>query len=128
MNFRTPLRLTSGGQLVHRVSFATLVRRLLERLSALSSAYAGGPLEVAFQDLLREAEGVEVVEDRTRWVDVMRYSGRQCRAMPMGGLVGRVSFAGYLEPFLPWLMWGTFTHVGKYAVLGNGWYELEVSP
>lgn len=126
VRLRTPLRLTSGGELVHRLGFATFVRRLLERISSLSGTYAHGSLDVDFQDLLRRAESVEVVEDHTRWVEVSRYSSRQSRTLPMGGLVGEITFAGDLGPFLPWLMWGTLTHVGKYAVLGNGWYEMEV--
>lgn len=125
LHFRTPLRLTAGGELMHRLSFATLVRRLLERLSALSRAYAAEDLSIPFQDLLRQAESVEIVADATRWVEVGRYSSRQSRQLPMGGLMGKVVLRGDLAPLLPWLIWGSLAHVGKYAVLGNGWYDLE---
>jgi len=30
------------------------------------------------------------------------------------------------RPLLPWLVWGQFTHVGKNAVKGDGWYEIEI--
>lgn len=132
LRFKTPLRLVTDGRLVQRLSFATLVRRLFERLSALWDAYAGeplqqedGPLAGDFATLLALADQVRAVEDETRWVELSRYSARQQRRMPMGGLVGEITFAGDLMPFLPWLIWGSITHVGKYAVMGNGWYEIE---
>jgi hypothetical protein len=45
--------------------------------------------------------------------------------VPMGGLVGSVTLEGELEPFLPWLVWGSLTHVGKDAAMGNGQLRLE---
>ncbi|MDA8186701.1 MAG: CRISPR system precrRNA processing endoribonuclease RAMP protein Cas6 [Dehalococcoidales bacterium] len=124
VRFKTPLRLVTNGQLVHRLSFATLMRRLFERLTVLWDAYAGEPLALDFADVLACAEQIGVSYDNTRWLDLDRYSTRQGRPLPMGGLVGEIAFQGDLAPFLPWLQWGTITHVGKYAVMGNGWYEL----
>jgi hypothetical protein len=42
----------------------------------------------------------------------------------MGGFVGEVTYEGELEEFLPLLILGQYTHIGKYAVWGNGWYEI----
>lgn len=125
LRFKTPLRLVTNGELVHRLSFATLMRRLFERLSTLWGAYADESLSLDFPTLLTQAELVRVAEDNTRWVELERYSNRQQRRMPMGGLVGDIAFEGDLAPFLPWLIWGSITHLGKYAVMGNGWYELR---
>lgn len=126
LRFRTLLRLVTSGRLVHRLSFATLMRRLFERLSVLWDAYAEEPLALDFAALLASAEGVRAMEDTTRWIEMDRYSSRQKRQMPMGGLMGQITFDGDLRPFLPWLVWGSIAHVGKYATMGNGWYELMV--
>jgi hypothetical protein len=42
----------------------------------------------------------------------------------MGGFIGAVEYEGNLEEFLPLLILGQYTHVGKYAVWGNGRYEV----
>ena len=44
--------------------------------------------------------------------------------MPIGGLQGKVTFVGDLEPFRELLTWGELVHVGKSAVKGNGWYKI----
>ncbi|MER3404045.1 MAG: hypothetical protein C4289_01730, partial [Chloroflexota bacterium] len=58
-----------------------------------------------------------------------RFSGRQQRAMPWGGLVGSFTVQGPAEclaPLVPLLQFGSYVGVGKYAVTGNGWYRVEV--
>lgn len=121
----TPLRLIDRGRLVRPLGFAPLVQRLLERLSALWERYGDGPLALNFGGLIAQAENIVVVEDRTRWIELASYSTRLQRSTPLGGYVGSITFAGSLEPFLPWLVWGQFTHVGKDATKGNGWYQME---
>jgi len=126
--FRTPTRLVDAGRLVHRPLFRVLLQRLFERLSALARAYSDTPLELDFRGLLDAAAHVQLAQDETRWVELDSYSTRQQRATPLGGFVGRATYSGDLTPFLPWLLWGQFTHVGKDAVKGNGWYEPEPIP
>lgn len=121
LDFLTPTRLTEGGRLVRRVTFAALLHRLIERRLAL----AGADAETRrYWPLLAQAAGVRVEEDRTHWVELDSYSTRRNAHAPLSGLSGRVTFAGELEPFLPWLVWGTVMHVGKEATKGNGWYRL----
>jgi hypothetical protein len=62
------------------------------------------------------AERRESSDDRRSW--------RTGLAHDMGGFVGEVTYEGDLEEFLPLLILGQHTHVGKYAVWGNGQYEL----
>ncbi len=129
LSFLTPTRLTDRGVLVHRPHFRPLIQRLFERLSVLACSYCDTPLELDFRGLLELAERVDLVRDETQWVELESYSTRQHARTPTGGLVGQATYAGELEPFLPWLLWGQFTHVGKDAVKGNGWYEiLESKP
>jgi len=57
-------------------------------------------------------------------MDIERYSRRQERRIPMGGLVGSVTYRGPLDEFLPWLALGEHVHVGKNTVFGMGKYRL----
>lgn len=119
----TPMRLIAEGQLVKALTFPVLVRRLLRRLTDLSLTATHHHPGFDHEALLRQAEAVRVVEDRTRWLDVPSFSARQGRFTPIGGLVGTIAFEGDLAPFVPWLLWGSITHVGKDATKGGGWYR-----
>lgn len=120
----TPLRLVDGERLVQRITFRPLAQRLHGRLRQLSAEYSDTPLDFDFRQVMAQAEAVRVTNDETRWVELESYSTRLGRSTPIGGLIGRVTFEGNLEPFWSWLMWGQFTHVGKDAVKGNGWYRI----
>jgi len=124
LEFLTPLRLVDQGRLVQRLAFLPFLLRLLERLEALSVRYGGQRLPFDHAQLLPAVEQVTVLEDATRWIELESYSTRRQARSPMGGLVGSVTFGGPLAPFLPWLLWGQFTHAGKDAVKGNGLYRL----
>jgi hypothetical protein len=117
----TPTRLTEGGRLVQQVTFGPLLHRLIERRLALAGVEADAR---PYWPLLEQAAAIEVAEDETRWVELDSYSTRRNAHAPLSGLVGRVTFAGDLGPFLPWLVWGAVMHVGKEATKGNGWYRL----
>lgn len=126
LHFLTPTRIVDRGELVKRPRFRPLFQRLLERLSALAREFSDTPLDLDFYHLVRGAEEVQLVADETRWVELASYSTRLRRATPIGGFVGRATYwAEDWGPFLPWLVWGQFTQVGKDAVKGNGWYEVS---
>jgi hypothetical protein len=113
--------------LVIRPLFRPLFQRLLERLTALTQHFSDSPLRLDFGALVRRAETVRLVEDRTRWLDLESHSERQRHRYPSGGFVGVATYqADDWAPFLPWLAWGQFTHVGKDAVKGNGWYRIAL--
>ncbi len=122
LEFLTPLRLVIDGQLVHQLTFISLIRRLLRRLTDLYRGFSDGVLDIDFPALLRQAESVRVSRDETRWLDLSSFSRRRELRTPIGGLVGEMEFEGDVQPFLPYLVWGHFTHVGKDATRGHGWY------
>jgi len=125
IRFLTPTRLVDNGQLVHHPDFRVLMQRLLERLSALAREFSDTPLVLDFGGLIRQAAAVQLVADETHWVELESYSTRLGRATPIGGFIGQAVYqAADWSPFLPWLVWGQFTHVGKDAVKGNGLYQL----
>jgi len=129
----TPLRLIDNGQLVKRMAFRPFVQRLHQRLRQLAAEYSDTPVTFDLRTAMDRAEAVRVVRDETGWVELESYSTRLGRATPIGGLIGRVTFEGDpslcsgqgLRPFWPELLWGQFTHVGKDAVKGNGWYQFS---
>jgi len=122
LHFHTPLRLIDQERLLKRIALRPLIQRLMRRLDDLAIAYGDGPLGIDFRALLAVAEEVQVVDDRTRWVDVVSVSHRQGRRTPIGGLVGSATFTGDIAPLRELLVWGSLIHVGKNAVKGDGWY------
>lgn len=121
LDLLTPTRLTDGGRLVRRMAFRPLLHRLIERRLAL----AGGEADMRhYWPAIERSAAIATIEDETRWVELDSYSTRRNAHAPLSGLVGRVTFAGDLRPYLSWLVWGAVMHVGKEATKGNGWYRL----
>lgn len=128
IRFLTPTRLIDQGRLLkpETFHFRPFFQRLLERLEALSEQFSDTPLNVDFPALLEHAQTVRVLDNRLTWEEVRSYSTRRHRASQRGGLVGQVTLqAEDWSYFLPWIIWGQFTHVGKSTVKGNGLYRLE---
>ena len=129
LHFLTPTRIIERGRLLkpNTFRFQPFFQRLMERLEALSRAFSDTPL--VFDDpkgLITAAGRVEVMENCLRWEELQSYSTRQRQSTPIGGLMGEVVLeAEDWHPFLPYLAWGQFTHVGKDAVKGNGWYRIS---
>jgi len=114
LRLRTPLRLVIDGKLVGRLTFDALMRRVFRRVTDLGRAFGAEPAAPArFDALLAQAARVAVVDDRTRWLDLESRSARQGRRLPIGGLVGAITFAGDLTPFLPWLTWAALVGAGR---------------
>ncbi len=124
INLLTPLRLVVEGALVQKLTFRIFMQRLLRRLTDLYRYCCNQELNLDFPSLLKQAEEVQVTQDNTSWVDLSNYSNRRHTSMPTGGLTGNITFEGDLKGFLPLLVWGELTHVGKDATRGNGWYRI----
>ena len=124
LRFHTPLRVVEQGRLLKHIALRPLLQRLMRRLDDLAIAYGDGPLDLDFRTLLDIADGVQVVDDQTHWVDVVSVSHRSGRRTPIGGLIGQATFAGNLTPLRELIVWGSLIHVGKNAVKGDGWYSI----
>ncbi len=128
LHFVTPTRLKHEGRWVRRgPPFHVLVKALLGRISSLSYFHCGQRWETDFRGWIDRARAVRLARAETRWEDWERFSGRQRRRVKMGGLVGRATYEGDLEPFLPLLALGELVHVGKGTVFGNGQYRVGES-
>jgi hypothetical protein len=125
LDFLTPTRLKHQGRWVEAgPPFHVLVKTLLGRISSLSYFHCGHKLEADFRGLIDRAEAVCMAPSQTEWQDWSRFSGRQKQRVEMGGLVGRVTYAGDLRDYLPLLALGEWVHVGKGTVFGNGQYRI----
>ncbi|MCR4434059.1 MAG: CRISPR system precrRNA processing endoribonuclease RAMP protein Cas6, partial [Caldiserica bacterium] len=126
--FQTMTRLINKGHLVEIPHFHIVFRNLVRRVSALLYFYHGMRMDLDYGSLFSEAEKVKLVKNETVWVDWARYSKRQQEKMFMGGLLGRATYLfDGVNPsvFLPFVILGEITHVGKGAVFGLGKYRVE---
>jgi len=131
IRFLTPTRIVEHGHLLkpHRFRFQPFFQRLMERLESLSRNFSDTPLRFDDPKGLIEAAGrVRVSDNGLVWEELRSYSTRQRKDTPTSGLLGTVTLeVDDWSPFLLWLVWGQFVHVGKDAVKGNGWYRVGES-
>jgi len=124
VDFRTMTRLKAEDSFARRPEFHLLVRALLRRVSSLAYFHHGVSLDLDYRGLVQAARQVNVLRDRTRWVDWARYSNRQDRRMNLGGLVGKVVYEGDLGPFRELIVVGSLVHAGKSTTFGLGRYSV----
>lgn len=119
---QTPLRFKQANRLSADLDFPLLVRLILRRLANLEglegSEFRLPPPE--FAALRDAASTVRTPAAFLHWHDWRRYSGRQNTAMQLGGLVGRVSYAGPVRAFAEYLDFAATVHLGKQTSFGLG--------
>ncbi len=125
VSFLTPTRIMFENQLVADCEFHVLFRNLTRRIALLDYFHCGGEFPPERREFVERARAIETVKSDLRWVDWERYSNRQQRRMRLGGFVGQVTYRGDFTAFLPYLLLGTYTHVGKGATFGLGEYEFS---
>jgi hypothetical protein len=123
VRFLTPTRIIREDRLCHQPVFAVWFQRLLERVRLLSEAYAE-PLWIPFRELLEQARAVEMVDDRTRWIESWSHSRLDGTDKPTSGFRGEAHYRGDFRALLPYLLAGQATQVGKNTIKGCGWYEV----
>ena len=116
----TPLRLKEKGDLVTRLTFPLFFERLAQRLTMLAAFYGSNGHQPDLSPLVAKGKEIQVTSDTLYWYDWERYSGRQKSAMKLGGLRGRIRFAGELGPFMPYVRLGEQVNVGQGTSFGLG--------
>ncbi|MCC6392686.1 MAG: CRISPR system precrRNA processing endoribonuclease RAMP protein Cas6 [Bryobacterales bacterium] len=124
VRFLTPTELKSNRESVSRPEFPVLFARLRDRISNLRAFYGDGPLPIDFRGIAERAANIRLIRCDIRHEHVLRRSCRSAEVHPIGGFVGDAGYEGDLDEFLPYLLVGRYTGVGKHTVWGNG--ELEV--
>lgn len=125
LDFLTPVRMIYDEKLMDKPEFHILIRNLLRRLSNLAYFQCGLKLDVDPKEVILSAKDVFIEKDDTYWYDWRRYSSRQKAEMILGGIMGRVSYTGPLEQFIPLLLAGEYIHVGKNTSFGLGKYVIR---
>lgn len=131
LEFITPTRIKYNptgekgkSRVVNVPEFHHVVKRLRDRINALSIAYGNGPITVDFKEVGRRAESVKTQEVHIEWHEVRRKKRNPAIWHDLSGFKGRVTYVGDIEPFLPLIALGEYVHVGEDAVFGNGWYRI----
>jgi len=120
VRFLTPTLLKAGDSVQRRPDFHHIIKRLRDRINALSTFFGSGPLDVDFAGLGSRAEQVRTVSCNVQWEERFRTSSKTRQRHPLSGFVGEAVYAGDLSEFLPWLAMGELVHVGKHTAWGMG--------
>lgn len=128
LKFLTPTRIRVKNDLVVEPEFHILVRSLIHRITGLAFFHWNKELTYDWKSLIEEAKSIRIRKHTLRWIDWERYSSRQDVKMKMGGFVGRITYQGDFQSFLPLLRLGQYTHMGKNTTFGLGRYEIVKEP
>ena len=131
LNFLTPalIKFNPDGQRgssrpVRVPEFHVLIKRLRDRINRLATAYCATEVKVDYKELGKKAEDVKISSVEGEWKKGSRKT-RDGETQNLGGFIGPVTYEGDFEEFLPLLRLGEYIHVGKNAVFGNGWYQID---
>jgi hypothetical protein len=125
VHYATPTELKAEGQPVDVPEFHVLISRLRDRISTLRGMYGAGPLAIDFRGLAERARFVRIVSEDLHGREIVRKSGRTGQQHSIGGFEGTVVYEGELREFVPYLIAGRWTGVGRQTTWGKG--EIRVS-
>lgn len=131
VHFVSPVRMRIRGRYVGPRDFdvVAFARTILRRATHLGASHCPGFDDTRLAELGLAVQHLRLDKSTLRWVERRRYSSRQERSIPMGGLEGRVRIAGDVLPDIwPWLWQGQWWHVGKGTTMGLGCYRIESGP
>lgn len=124
----TPLRLVRDGRPLTPRDFSPglLAANLVRRISMMCAFHGPTPHEPHFRALKALYENWQAAECLLDFADQGRWSGRQKKEIPAGGLIGRfVTDMRGREALFPYLWLGQWLHAGKGAVMGMGAIHLR---
>lgn len=124
LNFVTPLRLAQNNKLQSEISFELIIKKLTTRINDIYKYHCDIHNKIDYKPLIEKAKDIEVSFNNLKWKDWIRYSNRQKRTMTFGGLLGNITFEGNFEEFLPYIILGSYIHIGKNCTFGQGKYEI----
>ncbi|MBF0307998.1 MAG: CRISPR system precrRNA processing endoribonuclease RAMP protein Cas6 [Magnetococcales bacterium] len=126
LHLLTPVRIQRDGSPLGpgRLTPRDLLVGLMRRIGQMAHLHADVDPEIDYSELSRQA-GLIPCHGNLAWRDWTRRSARQQQTMALGGVVGRWTLTGDLQPFWPFLYLGQWLHVGKNATFGLGGYQLE---
>lgn len=126
----TPLRLRKAGRYEDKLDLAFFFSVLARRLEGLNCLFNNcKPIGKDGWTMLREQfERRLDTHANLTWREYSRYSSRQKRKVPMGGLIGSVRILHPPEWVDEWMRAACLVHVGKGAPFGLGKIVIGPSP
>lgn len=118
-----PLRLRAQGRNLTGMNWPFVPSSLAQRLETLCVIFnTGEPMGRQGWTALKEhfSSMALQVEENVAWKDWSRYSNRQRKKVPMGGLRGEALIHDAPAELWDWLRLGSLVHVGKGAAMGLG--------
>jgi hypothetical protein len=118
----TPVRLRKQGKYLGRMEWPYFFATIARRLEALNCLFADGQVmgKDRYINLMDIFSKLNSIQENLSWLDYSRYSNRQHKKVPMGGLVGSAVFDASDSWIIPWLQAASLVHVGKGASMGLG--------
>lgn len=134
LQFWTPVRLQHGGSLVRpdRLSVSALGSSYFRRLAGLSACYGSHPpnqkeIERLHESFLALGKATRIGASDLRWISDSRFSSRQGKRQPVGGLFGTINLEGSSRALDAWrhaTEWIRLLHIGKKTSFGLGRVEM----
>ena len=123
-----PLRLRARGRYLKTMDWPFFLASLAQRMEMLAVIFhTGGPLGrerwVHLKERLLQLAPAGAAG--FVWKDWNRYSNRQRRNVPMGGLAGETVIPQAPPELWEWLRCAPLVHAGKGAVMGLGGWRLS---
>ncbi len=117
-----PVRLRKNGKYLSRMDWPFFFASLARRLEGLNCLFNNGNLlgRQVWKELTDEFNNINIKKEELSWQDLRRYSNRQGRKVPLGGLTGRVVIKNSSDDHFQWWLAASLVHVGKGAVMGLG--------
>jgi len=126
LHFLTPTRINYKERLTKDLQFHILIRTLLQRIFLLNYFHGDKNWRPDFTTIIKRSKDIKIEREDLVWYDWERYSSRRGTRMKMGGFVGEITYTGNgLRDFLPYILLGTYIHVGKGTTFGLGKYEVD---
>jgi len=118
----TPLRLRRQGRYLSQLDWPFFLASIAQRLETLMVQFQHG--EPMGAEAWKQLQGLFQLEAKVvhslHWRDWHRYSNRQRRKVPMGGLAGSFTVEQAPAGWWAWLQAATVVHIGKGAAMGMG--------
>ncbi len=118
----TPVRLRKQGKYLGRMEWPYFFATIVRRLEALNCLFSGGePLgRDRFIALANAFSSTASIQADLSWMDYSRYSSRQHKKVPMGGIIGTATLGAPDVWTTSWLQAAGLVHAGKGASMGLG--------
>jgi len=128
IHYVSPTALNKSHNVYGGIPFMDLVEILAKRITLLSNIYCSEDFYWDKRYSKENIRNINIIESHLHWENFLRRSNRKNEIAPIEGYVGTVVYEGrisFLEHFLPLLLLGQYTHIGRNIPFGGGKYIVD---